>query len=206
MRTAQVAQRRDPGDPERDVGRSLPPGSAERVADDDAGRDARQLARAARGAPRPRRRGRAGAGSACPGPLAFDASTPAEAHTKPCRVRAITSGGRERTTSADSRRITSTWRGSPSSPASSTARGDGSTSSSRTTRPSTFDTAFCATTTTSPASRPPTRVAGVGQQPPEIVPLLELGNARQADDPHLGAVARIFVLIQHKSRRLSGRR
>ena len=37
-----------------------------------------------------------------PGPCAFEASTPADAQTKPCRVSAITSGGRERTTSAAS--------------------------------------------------------------------------------------------------------
>ena len=35
-----------------------------------------------------------------PGPLAFEASTPAEAQTNPWRVSAITSGGRERTTGA----------------------------------------------------------------------------------------------------------
>ena len=40
------------------------------------------------------------AGRACPRPGAFDASTPAEAQTNPCRVSAITSGGRERTTVA----------------------------------------------------------------------------------------------------------
>ena len=51
---------------------------------------------------------------------AFEESTPAEAQTKPCRVSAITSGGRVRTIRADSRRITSSWRGS-SSPASSRA-------------------------------------------------------------------------------------
>ena len=51
-----------------------------------------------------------------------------------------------------SRRITSTWRGSPSSPASSRARGRRLDVVERTTRPSTFETAFCATTTTSPSS------------------------------------------------------
>ena len=123
VRAAQVAERGDPGDAERDVGRPLPPRAPERVADDDAGRDAGQLAQPLAERLRRRRPGRAAAGSTVPGPFAFEASTPAEAQTKPCRVRAITSGGRERTTSADSRRITSTCRGSPSSPASSTARG-----------------------------------------------------------------------------------
>ena len=143
--------------------------------------------------------GSSGSRITVPGPFAFEASTPAEAQTKPCRVRAITSGGRERTTSADSRRITSTCRGSPSSPASSTARGDGSTSSRRTTRPSTFDTAFWATTTTSPSSSPPTRAQASASSAAEVVSLLELGNARQADHPHL-AGAPVFVLIQHKRR------
>ncbi len=47
--------------------------------------------------------------------------------------------------------------------------------------------------------------AGVGQQLPEVVPLLELGDARQADHPHL-AGARILVVIQHKLARLNERR
>ena len=41
---------------------------------------------------------------------------------------------------------------------------DGSTSASRTTRPSTFETAFCATTTTSPSSSPPARSAAACEQ------------------------------------------
>ena len=47
-------------------------------------------------------------------PLAFDWSTPAEAQTKPCRVSAITSGGRARTIRRLSRRITSRRRASSS--------------------------------------------------------------------------------------------
>jgi len=82
---------------------------------------------------------------------AFEESTPAEAQTKPCRVSEITSGGRLRTIRADSRRITS-WRRASSSPASSRACSDGSTRSRRTMRPSAFETAFCATTSTSPSS------------------------------------------------------
>ena len=100
------------------------------------------------------RPGRCGSRTTEPSSGAFDASTPAEAQTKPCRVSAITSGGRERMTSLLSRRITSRCRGSPSGPASSRARSDGSTSASRTTRPSTFETAFCATTTTSRGNEP----------------------------------------------------
>src|SRR5438067_600780 len=96
-----------------------------------------------------------------PGRGAFEESTPADAQMNPCRVSAITSGGRTRTISTDSRRIASTRRGSRS-PASSRARADGSMSSRRTTRPSAFDTTFCASTTmssssssTAPATRPP---------------------------------------------------
>ena len=72
---------------------------------------------------------------------------------KPCVVSAITSGGRTRTTRAASRRITSIRRGSLvvagdlRSPR-RTAR----SSASRTTRPSAFETIFCARTTTSPSS------------------------------------------------------
>ena len=45
--------------------------------------------------PRPRRPGRPGGARACSGAGAFDASTPADAQTKPWRVSAITSGGRD---------------------------------------------------------------------------------------------------------------
>ena len=48
------------------------------------------------------------------GPFAFDASTPAEAQTKPWCVSAMTSGGRVRTSSLLSRRMTSSRRGSSS--------------------------------------------------------------------------------------------
>ena len=89
--------------------------------------DARQHSRAARSRSADAS-GSSGSNITVPGPFALDASTPADAQTKPCCVRAITRGGRERTTSADSARITSISRGSPSLPASSIARGDGSTS------------------------------------------------------------------------------
>ena len=131
-----------------------------------------------------------------PGPFAFEASTPADAQTKPCRVRAITSGGRERTTSADSRRITSTCRGSPSSPASSTARGDGSTSSRRTIAALDLRHGLLGDDDDVAVLEPADARAGVGQQAAEIVPLLELGDARQADHPHLAGASGL-VLIQH---------
>ena len=125
-----------------------------------------------------------------PGPFAFDASTPADAHTNPCRVSAITSGGRARTTSRLSRRMTSIRRAS-SSPASSRARADGSTSSSRTTRPSTFETAFCATTSTSPGSND----AAPRDEPGEIVSLLELGEPEHRENAQLAAHGRPVTRI-----------
>jgi hypothetical protein len=88
-----------------------------------------------------------------PGAGAFDESTPAEAQMNPCVVSAITSGGRTRTTRAASRRITSIRRGSSSSPAISIASADGSIAASSMTRPSAFETIFCARTATSPSSR-----------------------------------------------------
>ena len=117
-----------------------------------------------------------------PSPGVLDASTPAEAQTKPCRVSAITSGGRERTTSRLSRRITSTRRASPSSPASSTARADASTSASRTTRPSTFETAFWATTTTSPSSSPPAAPAAAWSRSPRSSPSTSSGSPSSGID------------------------
>ena len=45
---------------------------------------------------------------------ALEASTPAEAQTKPCLVSAMSRGGRSRTMRAVSPRITSVWRGSRS--------------------------------------------------------------------------------------------
>ena len=66
--------------------------------------------------------GSTGSRTTVPGSAAFDGSTPADAQTKPWRVSAITSAPRERTTRFVSRRITSTLRGSLTSPASSRAR------------------------------------------------------------------------------------
>ena len=61
-----------------------------------------------------------------PGSGAFEWSTPADAQMNPWRVWAITSGPRSRMIRFASRRITSTSRGSRSSPASSRAFADGS--------------------------------------------------------------------------------
>ena len=113
----EVEQRRDAGDPERHVGRALPEGPAEGVADDHADVAPGARRRPSR-IPAADASGSSGSRTSVPSPFAFDASTPAEAQTKPCRVSAMTSGGRERTTRALSRRIASTWRGSRS-PASS---------------------------------------------------------------------------------------
>ena len=65
----------------------------------------------------------------------FEASTPAFAHTKPCRVSAIRRSPRRATTRTVSR---STHAALPMPP-------------SDTTRPSAFDTTFCVTATMSPA-------------------------------------------------------
>src|SRR2546429_2216345 len=96
--------------------------------------------------------GSSGSKTTVSGSGAFEASTPAEAQTKPGRVSAITSGARVRRIRALSRRITSSRRGS-SFAARSRAWAEGSTSASRTTRPSALETTLCATTTTSPSSR-----------------------------------------------------
>ena len=95
----------------------------------------------------------------CPG--TFEASTPALAQMKPWVVSAMITPRSIRTMRLDSRRTTSTKRGSlPQVSANSRARPEGTTSVSRTTRPSAFDTTFCATTRTSPVTRPlPSRSA-----------------------------------------------
>ena len=74
-------------------------------------------------------------------------------------------------------------RGSPSSAAISSARADGVTLASATLRPSTFETAFCATQTTSPSRRPPAqRSAAASEQAAEVVARAELGQPAQPDD------------------------
>ena len=138
--TLQVEERCHSRHTERDVGRAPPKRSSERVADDDRNVLACQLADAFTEAAADAS-GSTGRRTRVSSPLAFDWSTPAEAQTKPCRVSAITSGGRARTIRRLSRRITSRRRAS-SSAASSLAWSDGSIPSRCTTRPSTFDTAF----------------------------------------------------------------
>src|SRR5262245_45347730 len=85
--------------------------------------------------------GSSGSSTIHPSPGAFDLSTPALAQTKPCSVSAMTRSPRRRRTARASRRIAST------------------TSSVCSTRPSALDTAFWATTRTSPSSKPPARSA-----------------------------------------------
>ena len=63
--------------------------------------------------------GSTGSSTSVPASGAFEWSTPADAQMKPCWVSAITSGPRSRMIRFASRRITSTSRGSRSSPASS---------------------------------------------------------------------------------------
>ena len=79
--------------------------------------------------------GSTGSSTSVPGSGAFEWSTPAEAQINPCRVWAITSGPRSRMICTASWRITSTSRGSRSSPASSRAFSDGTIPSMRTTDP-----------------------------------------------------------------------
>ena len=116
-----------------------------------------------------------------PGSGAFEASTPADAQMKPWLVSAITSEPRVRTTRFASRRTTSIRRGSPS-PASSRARADGSTSSRRTMRPSIFEIAFCATTSTSPSSQ----LGPLDDHAREVVSFAELGQPADGRDRQLG--------------------
>ena len=122
-------------------------------------------------------------------PFAFEASTPADAQTKPCRVSAMTSGGRERTTSRASLRITSRRRGS-ASPASSRARSDGSTVDEvddaaldlrdRLLR----DDEHVVVLEAACACR------GVEEQPCQVVALVELGQPPQRDDAELAGQSR----------------
>ena len=86
------------------------------------------------------------------GAPAFERSTPAFAHTKPWRVSQIRMPRSQRTIFAHSESTTSIWRASlPDSAAISCARSPGTTSASRTIRPSLLDTIFCAMTTMSPS-------------------------------------------------------
>ena len=118
-----------PGDAERDVGRPASPRPPERVARRSTPTSTPvQLADAVAQTPRGGVRVDREQDERCPGPFAFEASTPAEAQTNPWRVSAMTSGGRGRGRPLGSRG------GSPRSAAdrrraaSSRARSDGSTS------------------------------------------------------------------------------
>ena len=119
------------------------------------------------------------------GPFAFDASTPADAQTKPWRVSAMTSGGRVSHDLARSRaRITSIRRGS-SSPASSRAR-------SRRLDPVEVDDAafhlrdrLLRDDDDVVAREPAGAVGRFDEQRAEVVPLLELRDPAERDDAEL---------------------
>ena len=113
-----------------------------------------------------------------PGSAAFEWSTPAEAQTNPCRVSAITSPPRERTMRAVSREDHLELRGGRSPARRARGALGGLDVLERTTRPSAFETTFCATTTTSPSSSSARR----GDQRAEIVPLADLGQPLDRDD------------------------
>ena len=138
--------------------------------------------------------GSSGSRTTVSGPLAFEASTPADAQTKPCRVSVMTSGGRARTTSRVSRRMTSMRRGSPS-PASSCARSDGSTSRRSTTRPSDLRDRLLRDHEDVPGLEPSHALGRVDEQCGEIVAGLELRDAREPDHPHLAGHGRPVILI-----------
>ena len=111
--------------------------------------------------------GSSGSSTSASGAPALEASTPALAHTKPWRVRQISRPASARTSSAVSDRITSTWRGSlPCSAASARARSPGSTSASRTTRPSALETTLWAITSTSPARSSPAAASSAARSSP----------------------------------------
>ena len=106
---APVVERREAGAADRDVDLAEAPRAAEAVGDDD-GRARRRAARAsaARSAPRRARRGPSGSRHTMSSPGTFDWSTPAFAHTRPWRVRVISTPRSARSTSVLSSRITCT--------------------------------------------------------------------------------------------------
>ena len=154
-----------PGDPERDVGRPLAERAAERVAHDhgDVAAETRDEAVA-----EPRRRG---------------IRVEREQHERPrsLRVRGVDAGGRAdeavprlgdherrpRADDADALAQDPARRGAGRGRRRARARAaDGSTSSSPTTRPSAFETTFCATTTTSAVLEAPRPHGGVERGAP----------------------------------------
>ena len=105
---------------------------------------------------------------------------------KPWRVSQTRNAPRARTMATDSCRTSSMKRGSSSSPAISRARPDGSTSASSTSRPSTLETAFCATQRTSPSSSgAPWRSNASSDQAREVVAAAQLEQPVDADDAQL---------------------
>ena len=130
---AQIEQDGDACRADRDVRRPLPPRPPEGIRDHDADGLPVSSANRSRSRRARRRQGSSGRSTSESGSGALEASTPADAQTKPCRVSAMTKPPRRRTIRTDSRRTASTWRGSWSS-AISRASGDGSSSSRRTTR------------------------------------------------------------------------
>ena len=156
---AQIDRRGQTRDADRNANGSLAPGSAKAVVDDDGEIGLRPRFRDRGAAPRrlrpafPVRRRTRWKPSAGP---TFDWSTPAFAMMKPSLCSTIRTPRRARTMRTDSDRMTSTSRGSLSiSAASFSALAEGSIVARSTTRPSAFDTIFCATTSTSLA--PPQR-------------------------------------------------
>ena len=101
-RAAQVLERQQPGDADRDVDDAEAPRPAEAVGDDDRQVMAEPVARRRRGSGRRTRPGRAGSSvttSPESGPT-FEASMPPLAHTKPCGVSVMTTPLSIRTTRA----------------------------------------------------------------------------------------------------------
>ena len=110
-------------------------------------RDARNRAQLASGSS-----GSSSAVSSVPFCSILDMSMPALAMTKPSLCATTRTSRRYRTTSVDSRRISSTRRGSLlTSHANCCAASEGAMLSRRTRRPSAFETIFCASTRTSPS-------------------------------------------------------
>ena len=117
-------------------------------------------------------------------PFALEPSTPADAHTNPCRVSAMTSGGRARTTSRASPRITSMRRGSDLARELSSTLGrldagevDDATLDLR--------DRLLGDDEDSSWSKPVPRARGLGEDRSEIVSLLELGDPAERDHAEL---------------------
>ena len=139
--------------------------------------DSRRARGSDRGGQRPMHPGRAAAARAC--------RAPSHSKRRPRQRRRRSRAWSRRSRGAVGReRPRWTPAGSPRAvagrgpPASSRARVEGSTSARSTTRPSTFETAFCATTTTSWSTRPPTALAARTTWPPRSSPSSSSGIPR----------------------------